>query len=277
MHGRKFGAKNGAVSRPQKWGREMDPVPVIQFEIKYRGCETATPKLGPPGGPNFGAANSSIFRLISSRAFHSGPTDKCSKRKPENHDRRRQLSGGRDHMRETCTGEALAREARIVEIFRPQIWSRANWQLLQTCVCTRYCKASGLLRPPEPSVMGFRSLPRPPEASLMGFRGLSRPREASTKSQNPFTLQDYEASGTRAYNTIRGVPARPRGPDEPWLPFFIHVKRIFSRSWLQVLFILTLFKTSRRTSKGPRPLKMILQKLFLLPQVLISDFSTGLK
>ena len=113
------------------------------------------------------------------------------------------------------TGEALAREARIVEIFRPQIWSRANWQLLQTCVCTRYCKASGLLRPPEPSVMGFRSLPRPPEASLMGFRGLSRPREASTKSQNPFSLQDYEASGTRAYNTIRGVPARPRARTNP--------------------------------------------------------------
>ena len=119
------------------------------------------------------------------------------------------------NMRETCTGEALAREARIVEIFRPQIWSRANWQLLQTCVCTRYCKASGLLRPPEPSVMGFRSLPRPPEASLMGFRGLSRPREASTKSQNPFSLQDYEASGTRAYNTIRGVPARPRARTNP--------------------------------------------------------------
>ena len=41
----------------------------------------------------------------------------------------------------------------------------------------------------------FRGLPRPSEASLMGFRGLPRPCEASTKSQNPFSLQDYEASG----------------------------------------------------------------------------------
>ena len=131
----------------------------------------------------------------------------------------------------------------------------------------------GVLKPFE----AFRGILRPPEASLMGFRGLSRPREASTKSQNPFSLQDYEASGTRAYNTTKRGPRKASSPDEPWLPFFIHVKRILSRSWLQVLFILTLFKTSRRTSKGPRPLKMILQKLFLLPQVLISDFSTGLK
>ena len=92
----------------------------------------------------------------------------------------------------TKTGEAHAREARIVEIFRPQIWTRANWQLLQTCVRD----IARPLRPhpagfeafrglPRPHSWGFRGLPRPPEASLMGFRGLLRPREASTKSQNP--------------------------------------------------------------------------------------------
>ena len=63
--------------------------------------------------------------------------------------------------------------------------------------------------------MGFLGLPKPPEALLMGFRGLSRPREASTISQNSFSLQDYEASGTRAYNTIEGVPARPLARTNP--------------------------------------------------------------
>ena len=84
---------DGAVSRPQKWGREMGPVPAVQLGTKYGGCETATPKLSPPGGPNFGAANSSIFRL-NLALYTRGPTDKRSKRKTENHDLRKQLSCG---------------------------------------------------------------------------------------------------------------------------------------------------------------------------------------
>ena len=106
--------------------------------------------------------------------------------------------------------------------FWTHIWSRAN----------RYCKAF------EASLAEVRGLPRPPEASLMGFRGLPRPHEASTKSQNSFSLQDYEASGTRAYNTIKRVPARPRARTNPGCLFHVKDKRILSRGWLQVLFIL---------------------------------------
>ena len=56
---------------------------------------------------------------------------------------------------------------------------------------------------------GFRGLPRPSEASLMGFRGLPRPCEASTKSQNPFSLQDNEASG--------GLSSLQRRKGRSWL------------------------------------------------------------
>ena len=76
-------------------------------------------------------------------------------------------------------------------------------------MCTRYCKAS------EASAFG-RS--RPFEAFRGLTHGVSRPSgppEASTKSQNPFSLQDFEASVTRAYNTIKGVPARPRAQRNP--------------------------------------------------------------
>ena len=75
-----------------------------------------------------------------------------------------------------------------------------------------------------------------------------------------------------------GFLGLPRPPEALLMGFrtlaasLLSCKKNFSRSWLQVLFILTLFQTSRRTSKG-----LILHKLFLLPQVLISDFSTGLK
>ena len=92
--------------------------------------------------------------------------------------------------------------------FWTHIWSRAN----------RYCKAF------EASLAEVRGLPRPPEASLMGFRGLPRPHEASTKSQNPFSLQDYEASGTRAYNSIKRVPARPRARTNPGCLFHVKTK-----------------------------------------------------
>ena len=58
-----------------------------------------------------------------------------------------------------------------------------------------------------------RPLPRPSEASLMAFRGLPRPCEASAKSQNPFSLQDYEASGTRAYIILLKGSPQGLGPE----------------------------------------------------------------
>ena len=218
LHGRKFGAnKRGRLAAPKMGPRNGPRVPAVQLGTKYGGCETATPKLSPPGGPNFGAANSSIFRL-NLALFTRGPQTSAQSGKL-----RTTTSAGSFlvevsdlvNMRETCTGEAHAREARIVEIFRPQIWTCANWQLLQTCV-------RDIARPLRPHPAGFeafRGLPKPYswgfEASLMGFRGLSRPGEASTKSQNPFSLKDYEASGTGAYNTIKGVPAKPRARTNP--------------------------------------------------------------
>ena len=216
--GANSGPINGAVSRPQKWGREMGPE-FLQYNLELNtGVVKPRPqKLSPPGGPNFGAANSSIFRL-NLALFTRGPQTSAQSGKL-----RTTTSAGSFlvevsdlvNMRETCTGEAHAREARIVEIFRPQIWTCANWQLLQTCV-------RDIARPLRPHPAGFeafRGLPKPYswgfEASLMGFRGLSRPGEASTKSQNPFSLKDYEASGTGAYNTIEGVPAKPRARTNP--------------------------------------------------------------
>ena len=119
-----------------------------------------------------------------------------------------------------------------------------------TSMRARHCKA------PKTSLAGFRGLPRPSEASLMEFRGLPRSCEASTKSQNPFSLQDYEASGTRAYIILysRGRH-KASGPDEPWLPLFFRLCRILGRSWLQVPFIL---------ERGLKRLKMILQTIVIL-------------
>ena len=104
--------------------------------------------------------------------------------------------------------------------------------------------------PYKTSLAGFRGLPRPSEASLMGFRGLPRPCEASTKSQNPFSSQDYEASGTRAYIILLKGSPQGLGPGEPWLPIFFRLHRRKGRSWLQVPFLL---------ERGLQRLKMILQ------------------
>ena len=77
----------------------------------------------------------------------------------------------------------------------------------------------------------------------MGFRGLSRPCEASTKSQNPFSLQDYDASGTRA--CIMLLKGSPQGPDEPWLPLFFRLCR-------------------KKKERALKRLKMILQTTVIL-------------
>ena len=110
------GPKKRAVSRPQKWGREMDPAPAVQFGTRLGG-ETATPKLGPFGGPSFGAANSSIFGAFQTATLRRlWPTDKHSTWKEQL--LRTTTSAGSFlveviNMRETCTGEAHTPEARI--------------------------------------------------------------------------------------------------------------------------------------------------------------------
>ena len=105
--------------------------------------------------------------------------------------------------RKLPTGEALAREARLVEISRPQFGVAQTGNFCKHV----YATLQGL-RPSEASwgFEAFRGLPRHSEAS----RGLTFKASASQGlAQNPFSLQDYEASGTRAYNAIKGVPARP--------------------------------------------------------------------
>ena len=94
-----------------------------------------------------------------------------------------------------------------------------------------------IARPLNPHLQGFeafRGPPRPHSWGFEAFRGLTRPQ------QNPKTpsLQDYEASGTWAYNTIKRVPARPRARTNPGCLFHVKDKRILSRGWLQVRFIL---------------------------------------
>ena len=222
--GANSGPKNGAVSRPQKWGREMGQVPAVQLGTKYGGCATATPKLSPPGGPNFGVANSSIFRLNLALFIGAQQTSAQSGKLRTTTSAGSFLVEVSDlvNMRETCTGEAHAREARIVETFRPQIWTRANWQLLQTCVRdiarplrprpAGFEAFRGLPRPHSWGFEAFRGLPRPHSWGFEAFRGLARPPQ---NPKNPFSLKDYEASGTGAYNTIKGVPARPRARTNP--------------------------------------------------------------
>ena len=94
-------------------------------------------------------------------------------------------------------------------------------------MCTRYCKALEAL--PFRAFEAFRDLCRPHSW------GFGRPSEASTKSQKPLSCK-ISGLGDRAYNTIKEVPAS--SPEEPGLPLFFHVKRMLSRSWLQVLYIL---------------------------------------
>ena len=172
----------------------MGPVPAVQLGTKYGGCETATPKLSPPGGPNFGATNSSIFRL-NLALFTRGPQTSAQSGKL-----RTTTSAGSFlvevsdlvNMRETCTGEAHAREARIVEIFRPQIWTRANWQLLQTCV-------RDMARPLRPHPAGFeafRGLPRLHSWGFEAFRGLPRPH-------------------SWGFDAFRGLARPPQNPKTP--------------------------------------------------------------
>ena len=62
-----------------------------------------TPKLGPFGGPNFGAANSAVFepKSVLSSLLHAIPAHKrqafsAERSISENHDLHRQLSCGRD-------------------------------------------------------------------------------------------------------------------------------------------------------------------------------------
>ena len=97
------GPKNGAA----KWTQ----LPQYSLELDCRG-ETATPKLGPFGGPRFGVANSSIFGLnpALSRLLHSGDSGPQTDTQRGKINLRRQLSCGSDqHERNvhSCSSASL--------------------------------------------------------------------------------------------------------------------------------------------------------------------------
>ena len=148
-------------------------------------------------------------------------------------------------------GGPCTRSQNCLDFATPDLESR-KLATLQPCV-------RDVARPQRPHPFG-RS--RPFEAFRGLTHGVSRPSEApeaSTKSQNPLSLQDFEASGTRACNTIKGSPQglEPRGTRAAsLLSCEKNVKPQLAPSPLY-----SLFKTSRRTSKAPRPLKMILQAI----------------
>ena len=143
----------------------------------------------------------------------------------------------------TATVEARASEARIACVLRASKWGRKLPTF--TSMCARHCKAP--IRPHLRAFEAFRGLPRPHSWGFEAFRGLARPRQ---NRKTPFSLQDYEASGTRAYIILLKGSYKASGPDELWLPLFFRLYRILGRSWLQVPFIL---------ERGLQRLKMILQ------------------
>ena len=63
-------AKKRAVSRPQKWGREMDPAPAIQFGIRLGGVKLRPQNWGRLAAPNLGLRI--LLFLALSRLLHSG-------------------------------------------------------------------------------------------------------------------------------------------------------------------------------------------------------------
>lgn len=104
------GPKNGAA----KWTQ----LPQHHLELNWGG-ETATPKLEPFGDPVLGSRILLFFGLnpALSRLLHSGdsgPQTSMEGSITENHDLRRHiLLVETINMKETCTGEAPTREARI--------------------------------------------------------------------------------------------------------------------------------------------------------------------
>ena len=108
------GPKKRAVSRPQKWGREMDPALARQFGTRLGGGETATPKLGPFGGRKI----REFFYFCGFPDCYTQAT--LAHRQAPNVEKamRTTTSAGSFlveviNMRETCTGEAHTHEARI--------------------------------------------------------------------------------------------------------------------------------------------------------------------
>ena len=107
------GPKKRAVSRPQKWGREMDPALARQFGTRLGGVKLRPQNWGRLAAPKF--ANSSIFV-----AFQTATQATLAHRQAPNVEKamRTTTSAGSFlveviNMRETCTGEAHTHEARI--------------------------------------------------------------------------------------------------------------------------------------------------------------------
>ena len=138
-------------------------------------------------------------------------------------------------------GGPCTRSQNCIDFSTPHLESRKLATFAS--MCARCCKASEAL---PASVRSFRGLPRPHSWGFEAFRGLARPR------QNPKTSLACKITRPRGPGLIIQL-----SPDEPWLPL---CKKTF-RPRLAPSPLHSLFKTSRRTWKGPRPLKMILQAI----------------
>ena len=117
------GPKKRAVSRPQKWGREMDPAPAIQFGTRLGGGgETATPKLGPfVWGREF-------FYFWRFRDCYTQATMahrqalNVERAITENHNLRKQLSCGSDqHERNLHRGGPHTRSQNCLDFSTPDL------------------------------------------------------------------------------------------------------------------------------------------------------------
>ena len=149
-----------------------------------------TPKLGPFGGPTFRAANSSNFCNLA-----------LSTRGPQTSTQRGKLrtttSAGSFlveviNLRETCTGEAHAHEARIAQIFGP------TFGVAQTDIARP-------LRPHLRRFGAFRGPPRPHSWGFEAFRGLTKPQ------QNPKTRLACKITRPRGPGLIILINGSPQG------------------------------------------------------------------
>ena len=144
-----------------------------------------TPKLGPFGGPTFGAANSSNFCNLA-----------LSTRSPQTSTQRGKLrtttSAGSflaEVIREKRAQGGLRTRSQNCSDFWTHIWSRAN----------RYCKAF------EASLAAFRGPLRPHSWGFEVFRGLTRPQ------QNPKTPLACKITRPRGPALIILLNGSPQG------------------------------------------------------------------
>ena len=120
------GPKKRAVSRPQKWGREMDPAPAIQFGTRLGGVKLRPQNWGRLAAPNLGPRI--LLFLGLSRLLHSGDSgpqtspQRGKSNYTENHDLRRQLSCGSDqHERNLHRGGPHTRSQNCLDFSTPDL------------------------------------------------------------------------------------------------------------------------------------------------------------